>query len=91
MLESRKLFLVSLPFALKFLCNFLLEDKGLESIVTLLLSSRKTSSEASGVILLLVNKTGKTSVLALVILNLDLKILSLFGELLCESLEFEEL
>jgi hypothetical protein len=90
-LEGRKLLLVSLPLTLKLLGNFLLKDKSLESIVTLFLSSGETCSEASCVILLLINETSETSVFTLVILNLNLEILCLFGKLLSESLEFEEL
>lgn len=69
----------------------MLEDKGFESIVTLLFGSRKAGGETISVILLLVDETRETSVLTLVVLNLDLEILGLFGELLSESLEFEEL
>jgi hypothetical protein len=68
-----------------------LENQGLESIVTLLLGAREAGGKASRIVLLLVNETSKTSVLTLVVLNLDLEILSLFGELLCKCLEFKEL
>ena len=90
-LKGSKLLLVAFPLTLEFLGNFLLENKSLESIVTLLLSSRKTSGQASGIILLLVNETSKASVLALVVLDLDLEILGLLGELFGERLELEEL
>ena len=90
-LESSKFLLVALSFPLKFLSNLLLQNQSLESIITLLLSSRKARSEAGRIILLLINETSKTSVFTLVVLNLDLKVLSLLGKLLGESLEFEEL
>jgi hypothetical protein len=91
MLQSRQFLLVALAFTLKLLSNLLLENQGLEGIVTLLLSAREAGSEASSIVLLLVNETSETSVLTLVVLNLNLKILSLFGKLLSERLEFEEL
>jgi len=90
-LQGRKLLLVAFPFALEFLGNFLLENQCFESIVTLLLGAGKTLVKAGGIILLLINETGETSVLTLVVLNLDLEILGLLGELLSESLEFEKL
>jgi len=90
-LKSGQLFLVSLPFTLKLLSNFLLKDQGFESIVTLLLGSGETSGETSCIVFLLIDETSETSVLTLVILDLDLEILRLFGELLSESLKFEEL
>jgi hypothetical protein len=90
-LQSRELFLVALALALKLLSNLLLEDEGLESIVTLLLGAGKASSKASGIILLLVNEASEASVLTLVVLDLNLEVLSLFGKLLSEGLEFEEL
>ena len=90
-LEGRELLLVAFPLTLKLLSDLLLKYQGLKSIVTLLLGARKAGSEASCIILLLVDETSKTSVLTLVILDLDLEILSLFGELLCKCLEFEEL
>jgi hypothetical protein len=91
MLKSRELLLVALPLTLKFLGNLLLKNKSFQSIITLLLGSREASRKTSRVILLLINETGETSVLPLVGLDFDLEILSLFGELLSESLEFEEL
>lgn len=90
-LEGGELLLVALTLALKFFSNLLLEDEGFESIVTLLLGSRKTGGKTSCIVLLLVDETCETSVLALVVLNLDLEVLSLLGELLGESLELEEL
>jgi len=57
----------------------------------LLLSAGETDGQACGVVLLLVDKGPKTAVLALVILNLDLEILRLLGELLGKDLELEEL
>ena len=91
MLQSREFLLVALAFALKLFGNLLLEDKGLEGIVTLLLRARETGREASSIVFLLVNETSETSVLTFVVLNLNLKILSLFCKLLSERLEFEEL
>ena len=91
MLESRKLFLVALAFAFEFLGDFLLEDECFESVVTLLLCAIEANSEASRVVLLLLDKRSEAAVLAFVGLNLDLELLGLFGKLLCESLEFEEL
>lgn len=91
MLESRHFLLVAFSLALKLFGNLLLEDECLESIVTLLLRASKTESEAIGIILLLVNETGKTTILAFVVLNLDLEILRLLGELLSKGLEFEKL
>lgn len=91
MLKCGELLLVALAFTLKLLGNLLLENKRLESIVTLLFSTREASSEASSIVLLLINETSKTPVLALVVLNLNLKILRLLCKLLSERLEFEEL
>jgi hypothetical protein len=91
MLQSSKFLLVALAFTLKLLGDLLLEDEGLEGIIALLLCARKASGEASSIILLLVDETSETSVLTLVVLNLDLEFLSLFGKLLSERLELEEL
>ena len=90
-LQSGEFLLVAFAFALKLFGDLLLEDKRLESIITLLLSSREASSDTRSIVLLLVNETRETSVFTLVVLNLDFEILSLFGKLLSESLEFEEL
>jgi hypothetical protein len=90
-LKTRQFLLIALSLTFKLLSNFLLEDQSFQSIITLFLSSRQANSETCGIILLLVNETGKASVLPLVILNLDLEILGLLGELFGESLEFEEL
>lgn len=90
-LESGQFLLVALAFTLKLFSDLLLEDESFECIVTLLLCSREARSETSCIILLLVDETSETSVLTLVILNLDFEILSLFGKLLSERLEFEEL
>ena len=90
-LECRKLLLVALSLTLKLLGNLLLENKGFKSIVTLLLSSREAGGEASCIVLLLVNETSKASIFTLVVLNLDLEVLSLFGELFGEGLELKEL
>ena len=91
MLESGKLFLVALAFAFELLGDFLLEDERFESVVPLLLCAIEAHSEASRVVFLLLDKGSETAVLAFVCLNLDLELLGLFGKLLCESLEFEEL
>ena len=90
-LESRELLLVALSLALKLLGNLLLENKGFESIVTLLLGPREASGKTGCIVLLLVDETSETSVLTLVILNLDLEVLRLFGKLFGKSLELEEL
>ena len=91
MLESGKLFLVALAFALELLSDFLLEDERFKSIVALLLCAIEANSKASRVVLLLLDKRSETAILAFVGLNLDFKLLGLFGKLLCESLELEEL
>ena len=90
-LQSGKLLLVAFALTLKLLSNLLLQDQSLESIITLLLSAREASGETSSIVLLLVDETSETSVLTLVVLNLDLEILGLFGELLGKRLEFEKL
>lgn len=91
MLESSELFPVPLTLPLKFFCNFLLENKCFEGIVSLLLGAGETDRQASVVVLLLVDETTQTTVLTLVILDLDLEILRLFGEGLSKGLEFKEL
>lgn len=90
-LECSQFLLVSLAFTLKLLGNLLLEDKCLEGIISLLLSTSKTDGKAGIVVLLLVNETGESSVLPLVSLDLDLKILSFLGKRLSKRLELEEL
>ena len=57
----------------------------------MLLGTGKAGSKASCIILLLIDETSKTSVFTLVVLDLDFEVLSLLGELLSKSLEFEEL
>src|SRR5215469_11673952 len=91
MLESSKLLLVSLPLAFELFGNFLLENKCFEGIITLLLGTRQPDSETSGVILLLVDEIRKTTILPLVVLNLNLEVLCLLGELLSKRLKLEEL
>lgn len=90
-LKGGQFLLVTLAFTLKLLSNLLLENKGLEGIVTLLLCSGEAGGETSSIIFLLVDETSETSILTLVVLNLNLEILSLFGKLLSKCLEFEEL
>jgi hypothetical protein len=90
-LEGSKFLLVALSLAFKLFRNLLLKNKSFEGIVTLLLSSRETCGKTSCIILLLVDETSETSVLALVVLNLDLEVLSLLCKLFGESLEFQEL
>lgn len=90
-LKCCKFLLVTLALTLKFLCNLLLEDKCLKSIITLLFSSRKANGKTSTVILLLLNEGSETTSFTLVVLNLNLEVLSLLGKLLGESLELEEL
>lgn len=91
MLESGKLFLVALAFAFELFGDFLLEDEGFESVVALLLCAIEANSEASRVVLLLLDKRSETTILAFVGLNLDLEFLGLFGKLFCERLKLEEL
>lgn len=55
-LKGGEFLLVALTLALKLLSNFLLKNQGLESIVTLLLSTRQTDSEAGCIVLLLVDE-----------------------------------
>jgi hypothetical protein len=89
--KSCEVLLVPLPLPLELLSDFLLEYKGLQSVVALLLGTRQADGKSCGIILLLVNKAGKAAVLAFVVLDLDLEILGLLGELLSESLKLEEL
>src|SRR5579871_2863661 len=91
MLKSSKLLLISLPFAFKLFGNFLLENKCFKGIISLFLRTRQPDSETSGIILLLVDEVCKTTILPFVILNLNLEVLCLFGELLSKRLKFEEL
>jgi len=90
-LEGGHLLLVALALALELLGNLLLEHQRLERVVALLLGAGQAVGEARIVVLLLVDETGQAAVLALVRLDLDLEVLRLLGELLGESLEFEEL
>lgn len=90
-LQRRQLLLIPLPLTLQLLGDLLLENKGLESVVTLLLGTGKAHRQTGGIVLLLVNESAKTAVLALVVLNLDLEVLRLLRQLLSEDLEFEEL
>ena len=83
--------MVALAFSFQFLGDFLLEDERLEGVVALFLGSRETESEASGIVLLLVDKRGESAVLALVILDLDFEFGRFLRELFGECLEFEEL
>lgn len=91
MLELGNFLLVALALSFKLFGNFLLENESLESIITLLLSARKTESKTSNVVLLLVDEGGETAVFTLMVLDLDLEFRGFFGELLSERLEFEEL
>ena len=91
MLESGKLFLVALAFAFELFSDFLLENERFEGVIALLLCAIEAHSEASRVILLLLDKRSETAILAFVGLDLDLELLGLFSKLLCESLELEEL
>lgn len=90
-LKSRELLLVAHPLPLQLLSNFLLKDQSLQSIIALLLCTGEADSETGSIVLLLINKTSETTIFALVVLNLDLEILSLFRELLSKRLELEEL
>jgi hypothetical protein len=91
MLESPDFLLVSLPLPLELLGNFLLKDKGLESVVALFLGPGQAGSKTSGIVFLLVDKSGESAVLPLVVLDLDFEFVSFFRELLGKRLEFEEL
>lgn len=91
MLQSSEFLEISLALTLKLLCNLLLQDKRFKGIVALSLGARKTQSKPRSIVLLLVDERRQMAVFALVGLNLDFEILSLFGELLGESLELEEL
>jgi hypothetical protein len=90
-LESSELLPVPLALPLELFGDFLLENKCLEGVVALLLSAGKADRQASVIVLLLVNQATEAAVLALVVLNLDLEILSFLGERLGKGLEFEEL
>lgn len=90
-LESGELFLVALALSLELFGNVLLEDKRLESIVTLLLCAIETLGEASSIALLLLDERRKAAVFAFVSLDFDFELLCLFGKLFGKSLEFEEL
>lgn len=90
-LQSGKLLLISLAFPLQLLGNFLLKNKSLKGVVTLLFGACETNRHASRIILLLINQAREATVLSLVALNLDLQILSLLGKSLGKCLEFQEL
>ena len=90
-LKGRDFLLVALSLTLQLFSNLLLEDKSLESIVALFLGARETEGKTSSIILLLVDETGKSTVLALVAFDFDLELGSLLRELLSKGLEFEEL
>jgi hypothetical protein len=90
-LQRVELLAVPLTLALQLLGNLLLQNKSLEGVVALLLGAGKAGSQPGGVVLLLVEETGQTAVLALVALDLDLEILRLLGEGVGKRLEFEEL
>jgi hypothetical protein len=91
LLKLSKLLLVALALTLEFFSNLLLQNKGLKRIITLLLGPRETDGETRGVVLLLFDESRKTTSLALVILDLDLQLRGLLGELFGKGLEFEEL
>lgn len=91
MLQGTNLLGVSFPLTLKFLSNLLLEDQGFESIVTLFLSSGKAESETGSVVFLLINEASKTTILAFVRFDFNLKLRSLLRKLFSKGLEFEEL
>jgi len=91
MLKRRKLFLVSLALALEFLGNLLLKDERFEGVVSLLLGTGQTNSKASRIVFLLLDERCETAIFALVGLDLDFKVLSFFGKLISERLEFKKL
>ena len=90
-LESGEIFLVTLALSLELFGNVLLEDKRLESIVTLLLRTVETLGETSSIALLLLDERCEAAVFAFVSFNFDFELLCLLGKLFGESLEFEEL
>lgn len=90
-LESGDLLLVALSLTLQFFSNLLLQDKGFESIIALLLCARKTEGETSSIVLLLINEATKSAVFTLVVLNFDFELRGFLRELLSKRLEFEEL
>lgn len=90
-LKLGELLLVTLALAFKLFSNLLLKDKSLEGIITLLLGSSEADSETSGIVLLLFDETCKATSFALVVLNFDLEVCSLLGELFGKGLEFKEL
>lgn len=91
MLKRRKFFLVPLAFTFEFFGNLLLKNKCLKCIITLFLSTSEANSEACSIIFMLIDESSKTTILTLVILNLNFELLRLLGKLLGECLEFEEL
>jgi hypothetical protein len=90
-LQSVELLPVPLALPLELLGNLLLQDKGLEGVVTLLLGTSKTDRKPGSVVLLLVDETSQAAILALVALDLDLEVLRLLSEGVGKRLEFEEL
>ena len=90
-LERRQVLLVLLPLALELLGDLLLQQQRLERLVALLLRAVEPVREPGRVVLVLLDEAREATVLALGLLNLDLEVLRLFGELLDEDLEFEEL
>jgi hypothetical protein len=90
-LQRAELLPVPLALPLELLGELLLENKRFEGIVTLLLGTREADREPGVVVLLLVEETCQTAVLALVGLNLDLEVLRLLGEGVGKGLEFKEL
>lgn len=91
MLEGVEFLPVPLALPLQLLGNLLLQDKGLEGIITLLLRASEADRQPGGVVLLLVEETSQTAILALVTLDLDLEVLGLLVESVGKGLEFEEL
>ena len=90
-LEGVQFLPVPLALPLQLLGDLLLQDKGLKGVVTLLLRASEANRQPGGVVLLLVEETSQTAVLALVALDLDLEVLGLLGECVGKGLEFEEL
>ena len=70
-LHGSDLLSVALALPLELLSNLLLQNEGFESIVALLLGTRQTESKTSSIILLLVDETGETTVLASCGFDLD--------------------
>ena len=91
MLKSCNLLAISGTLLLEVFGDTLLQDESLESVVSLSLDARKSEGETSGIVLLLIDETSESAVLALVRLDLDTKLGKLLVERLDKCLELLEL